>query len=179
MNCQTGKRIFLSRLEGFTLIEIILVLMIFSVITALAIPNFRQVFQKIQVKTAAYDIVYAMRYAQSRAVTFQRVVRFEFSNDFTRYWLSESLDEDTEDEPMVSGQKFNRLSGRFGRTFSVPKDVFINAQESILSFYPDGKIDRQLLSVCPKGKKDRCVMITTNAQRGRVRIYENQDEFKE
>ena len=58
-----------SRLEGFTLIELIIVLVILSVITALVAPKLTQSLSRMNVESTARRVASALRLARSLAVT--------------------------------------------------------------------------------------------------------------
>jgi len=58
-----------SRPEGFTLIELIIVLVILSVITALVVPRLTQSLSRMNVESTARRVASALRLARSLAVT--------------------------------------------------------------------------------------------------------------
>jgi len=58
-----------SRLEGFTLIELIIVLVILSVITALVVPSLTRSLSRMNVESTARRVASALRLARSLAVT--------------------------------------------------------------------------------------------------------------
>ena len=150
---------------GFTLIEIILVLLLLAIVSGLTVPNFSKTYQRLELKKAANDIAYLMRYAQSRAIAKGHQIRFEFAEDFTGYELKEqSSDKKQADE------EFKNISGRLGNHFQVPQILHVSSEDTVINFFPDGTIDKQRISVCSV-KEEKCFTISTQEQRGRVLVF--------
>ncbi len=152
--------------RGFTLIEIILVLVILGVIAGLTVPRIGQNFIELQLKRTANDLSYLMRYAQSRAITKNRMVRLEFDDNFSKVWLTQSTEEASPEE---DNKSFERITGRLGRTLTVPDKIYLEAETVPVQFYPDGSMDRVRLYVCHE--KD-CLTVSTQEQRGAVRVFD-------
>ena len=70
--------------KAFTLIEMLLVLIILSVIVGLTVPNFGKSVNTFELKKTANDIVYLVRWAQSRAINENVNYQLAFLNDFTK-----------------------------------------------------------------------------------------------
>ena len=152
--------------SGFTLIEIILVVLLVTVIIGLTVPNFSSAYNNLQLQNTTDHLAYLMRYAQGRAVTHNREVRLEFDEEHLHYWL-------TEQEEMIGASEaektFNQISGRLGRMFVIPKDIEVRMEAMGISFYPDGRIEKDHIYLC---YHDRCYLISTKERRGYVQIYE-------
>ena len=172
-----------SRTGGFTLIEILLVVVIMAVITVLTIPNFSRTYAGIELRTAADDLAYRMRYAQSYAVTKNTRARLEFDPLFTQYWLTRTTGsllpagrrEQSGDD--TAPDAFERLTGRLGQSVSLPRDVRLSFEDGdpVLFFYPDGTIDKRRISLC---RGDDCVFVSTQKQRGQVHVFKQSDESR-
>jgi len=149
--------------RGFTLIEIILVVVIFSVVIVLAVPNLGSTYSSMLMKKQAEDIVYLMRYAQSRAIIKSVFVRLIFDADYTKYRLlqSRSEDEDVDIDDIV----FVPFSGRFSRSHKIPNDINVESDSQEINFYPDGKIDKSNIGIC---REEKCYTVSTEKQRGHV-----------
>ena len=161
---------------AFTLIEILLVVVIMAVIAVLAVPNFSRTYAGIELRKAADDLAYRMRYAQSYAITKNTRARLEFDPLFTQYWLTRptgSLREQSEDE--AAQDAFERLTGRLGQSISLPRDVRLSFEDGdpSLFFYPDGTIDKRRISLC---RGEDCVFVSTQKQRGQVHVFKQSDE---
>lgn len=71
----------ISRRSAFTLIELLLVLVIIGVLTAVSVPSFVRSMKGNRLKTAARTVAAAGRYARSMAVLHQRPVAVTFQID--------------------------------------------------------------------------------------------------
>ena len=74
------------RPRGFTLVEILLVVMLIGLAAGLAVPNFSGSFSSLQLRETAENLGYLMRYAQSRAIIRRQPCRLEFNIDNTKPW---------------------------------------------------------------------------------------------
>ena len=143
--------------RSFTLIEILLVAVILAVIAVLAVPNFSRTYAGIELRKAADDLAYRMRYAQSYAITKNTRARLEFDPLFTQYWLAADRFPSAKGSPReeqsgddTAQDAFERLTGRLGQSISLPRDVRLSFEDGdpSLSFYPDGTIDKRRISLC-------------------------------
>lgn len=152
-------------LRGFTLVEILLVVLILGILAGAALPRLSHTYRQLQWQKAAEDLRDLMRYAQGRAAASGCPLRLEFAGDYSSYWLTQSS---------CGGQNevqetFARFPGRLGGTFSVPKGISVTPEAAQVVFYPDGQIDKTEVSVCAGG---RCRIVSTKEQRGYVWILE-------
>jgi len=150
---------------GFTIIEVMLVMVILVIITGLAAPNFSNTYAGIQLKVTTDDIAYLMRYAQSRAVARGNEIRIEFDSSLRVYWITEEEQSDT----YASDKMFNRITGRLGKKNKIPEMLNLEIEKPSIHFFPDGTIEKVLFNVC---LKEQCRIISTKEQRGAVRVYE-------
>jgi prepilin-type N-terminal cleavage/methylation domain-containing protein len=157
----------LSVRSGFTLVELLLVLVLLVVAASFALPNFSRSYQDLLTQRVVEDLVYSMRYAQSRAVVQEQFVCLTLADDQRSYWLEELTSVDRE-----TGQEFSTpLPGSWGRLKKIPEQIRIENLERI-HFYPDGTIEKAAFSVC---REQRCQTISTREQRGRVVVYEGNE----
>ena len=168
----------IKRPQGFTLIEILLVVVIMAVIAVLAVPNFSRTYAGIELRKAADDLAYRMRYAQSYAITRNTLTRLEFDPFFTQYWLTRQSGDET------AQGAFERIPGRMGEITGIPRDAQVSFAEGgpALYFYPDGTMDKRRISFCralpvplrgtySAGRQgDECFFVSTQKQRGQVLI---------
>lgn len=157
----------LRNIAGLTAVEMLLVVLILSVVTAMTVPSFRQTYGRFRLRKTAEDLAYVMRYAQSRAIAKNRPMRLELNADLTSYFLAQKTEGD------ASAEDFERFSGRIGRNFQIPEDIKVQTEGSYVFFWPDGNIDRQSLEVC---RDTQCLTVSTKEQRGYVRIIEQQTQ---
>jgi prepilin-type N-terminal cleavage/methylation domain-containing protein len=155
-----------SSLTGFTMIEIMLVVLILSILAGLTLPHFSRTYKNFELTKETQDLAYAMRYAQSRAVTKGKEMRLEFSPDFSSYQLAEEVEGDL---PQEAERSFKAIHGRWGRVFQLPAPIKIESEEMYVHFYADGSMDKRHVFIC---RDEPCLTISTKEQRGHVRIFE-------
>ena len=74
MTLRTGRRRSNSRFAGFTLIEMMLIVVIMLLASAMAIPSFVRSYRGAKLRTAARTVVMVHRHARSMAVLGQKEV---------------------------------------------------------------------------------------------------------
>jgi type II secretory pathway pseudopilin PulG len=158
----------LNMVEGFTLLEILLVTVILLVMAGAVLPNFSSVWQRLSLKKSVEEFVYLLRYAQSRAVTTNLRHRMNVVIDGSgmEYWLTQ---EDYVEEGETE-EHWARLEGRYGRTTRLPPGFEVNGSDSPVDFFPDGIISPFELTMCDTRKY--CYLLSTTKQRGRVHVFE-------
>ena len=101
-----GRRLDFS--EGFTFIELMIVVVIIGVISAMAIPRFGRIMDSLKLKTSGREIISALRLARSYAVTQKSQFGVYFDPEINQYVLFKdksnpgSLTYDTNDSAMQS-----------------------------------------------------------------------------
>ena len=143
---------------GFTLLELILVMVILTIVLAMSGPSLRGFFASRKAKDTAAHILAFTQYARSQAVCEGIIYRVNFDLDERLLWLT----------AWQSGD-FRRLKTEFGKVFELPKDLdieLINLEEDretrdiFLKFTPQGTVtpgtvrlmdtsDRAIEVMCP------------------------------
>jgi len=152
---------------GFTFIEIIVVVLLLSVVASVIIPSFRNSFKKIKLQNSINTMVYVMRYAQSRAITKNLLVRLEIDCGRGSYFLSEQKELLHQDEEVV----FKKVSHKMGRKFTIANGLQFNSEHENILFYSDGDIEKKQIKIC--GDLD-CFTVSTREQKGHVNVFESQ-----
>ena len=98
MRTQSDNRASRSLPRGFTLIELVIVLTIFALMTAAVVPIYHGSITWTRSDRAIRDFLALMKYAQERALTDQVEHRFYMDYETGGYWLLR-LGEDEDEEP--------------------------------------------------------------------------------
>lgn len=145
---------------GFTLVEMLLVVVLLGVIAGLTVPSFKKSFSGIELKNQTQDLVYLMRYAQSRSVTKRINVRLNLDMNGRKYFLTESDEENP--------QNYSPVKGRMGEPQALSSKLQLESKDLKIDFYPDGTIDKTQIRIC----LDReCNVVSTQEQRGNVHYF--------
>jgi type II secretion system protein H len=135
MSLKDGKRHY-SGLEGFTLLELILVMVIISTVLAMAAPSLRGFFSSRKIHDAAANVLSLVRYARSQAIAEGVTYRLNFDSDKGVYWLTSNKE-----------GAFSGLKNEFGREFMLPDDTTVQLEtekkekgdaEKYIAFFPQG-----------------------------------------
>jgi prepilin-type N-terminal cleavage/methylation domain-containing protein len=122
--------------RGFTLLELILVMVILSTVLAMSAPSLRGFFGSRQTHDTAAQILALTQLARSQAISEGIVYRLNFDTRERTYWLT----------AQQSGT-FEELKTEFGRIFTLPKDMVMELEdvqeedtEKFLVFTPQGTV---------------------------------------
>ena len=122
---------------GFTLLELVLVMLIVCTLLAIAAPSLRGFFASRETKDAAAQIIALTNLAQTQAISQGRVYRLNLDLEEGTYWL-------TVQEEGV----FCALNNEFGRLFSLPNETVAKLEmeatpqsvtSNYIEFYPEGR----------------------------------------
>jgi prepilin-type N-terminal cleavage/methylation domain-containing protein len=123
---------------GFTLLELVLVMLLIAVMLAMAVPSLRGFLSNSRSRDAVSQIVSLAQWARARAAADSNVYRLNVNA--TSYWLT-----------MQDGEKFIPIGTDFGRTFGLPEGIRIEVipldtnissdaiDASGITFYPNGR----------------------------------------
>lgn len=162
-----------SRQRGFTLLELVLVMVIIGTVLAMAAPSLRRFFASRETEDAAASIVALTRLARSQAVAEGRAYRLNFDLKETTYWLTAQTE-----------GAFRALPSEFGRAFRLPEGAELElkvegvpADRDYVSFQPTGRTDTATIRL--KGRQGESVEIAclspTESYKV-VAVAEGQDE---
>ena len=129
---------------GFSLMELILVMVVMCVALAVAAPSLRGYFASRQVWDAAGQIVALTKYARARAASEGRVYRVNVDTKDGLYWLTAR-----------TSAGFESLNSEFGRVFALPAgasmawvlDGGADAAREWIAFHPDGRSEAVRLRI--------------------------------
>ena len=103
---------------GFTLLELILVMLILTTVLGLAGPSLKGFFSMRQIEATAAQIVALTKFAQSQAVCEGRIYRLNLDVIHRTYWLT-IQDQGAFIDPQTE----------WGRVFQLPEDVGLEVQD--------------------------------------------------
>ncbi len=111
----------LRAFRGFTIIEVILVILLFGVLTALAVPRAFKVSPRQEVHQAARQLTRDLEQARLRAISTKRIVRVSFdqSNDFYAAFMDVSAERSASVSETADEARAARFLAR-GRLGGVP-----------------------------------------------------------
>ena len=120
--------------RGFTLLELIVVLLVLSVLFAMAAPTMSGFGAGRQAKQAASQIVSLARWAREQAISEGRAYRLNFDPANQAYFVTAS-----------NGAMFEPVPVEFGRVFTLPEGVALTFEipqvggMPCLEFLPSGR----------------------------------------
>ena len=143
-----------ERRDGFTLIELMTVIVIIAIMTALMIPEMRGTFQDALLRSNSRKLIDVFGLAYSRAVSLNQMRRVQLDEKSGRYLVEKQVSENglmnfvpAEDMPDDKGTLDPRVTITFHRPDELtPKadamqgptpDETLNSPTTI-NFYPDG-----------------------------------------
>lgn len=113
--------------HGFTLLEILLVVVIVAIVVSIATPQFRKSLTTIQLANTTQDIATLMRFLRAKASTEKINCQLKFDIAGGEYFSQQ-----------VSGGKIVR----FGSSRPIPQGINITSTVNPVKFYSDGSIDK-------------------------------------
>ena len=151
--------------RGFTLVELLVVLVLIGLISALVAPRLTGSLPKLQLQTVARKISAALRYARSQAVTENRTYTAVFDFEHNRlYVVDRMMASELDFEDM---QKTAQESGLRKKTYDLPRDVALKTaslgQEEVtadifaLFFYSTGGSSGGTVTLA-SGKDKKCLI---------------------
>jgi len=150
------------REKGLTFIELILVISILSILTAISTPLFRRTFDNLQVRNLCLDISKLSKYVQERAIMEQVIHRIDFDVNNKEYWVSIAKDP-------LNPEKFITLNNRLGRKRRFSTNILLECAKPYAVFYPDGRVDELTMYVA--GADGEVYTLTNKETTGYVKIF--------
>jgi len=127
----------LSTRVGFSLLELIAVMVIVAAVLAIAMPRMRGFFASRHLEHAATELLALTRYARTMAVSLGRPYRLNIDGHDHKYFLT-----------TPGEQGYEQPANDFGRTYEFAKGIEIEwidsdepSKRGYLEFWPDGQVD--------------------------------------
>lgn len=131
-----------ERARGFTLLELVLVMLVMSIAVAVAAPSLRNFIHGRKSADAAAHVIALGQYARTQAVSTGAVYRLNVDTSSGGYWLTAQR-----------GAGFAELGNEFGRHFGFPEGTAAQwlstaaGQRDYIDFHPDGRVEAGTLEV--------------------------------
>ena len=133
------ESIMIRHSQGFTLLELMLVLFIAALVAAVAVPNVEPAIAKMQMRAATQDVASALRHTRGHAMESGREAEFVLNVN----------------------QHFYKVAGRH-KPYSLPSmvkislftaDFLMSEGQGSIIFYPDGSSSGGRVSLQGSGEK--------------------------
>jgi type II secretion system protein H len=181
--------------RGFTLIELMVVLVIIAIMTAVIIPEMRGTFEEALLRSTARKLVNVFSLAYSRAVTVNQLHRVRLDRKTGRYTMERTVREGEEGSGFVpvrdiagsEGELDTRITIEFRRSEEPPAEgretqgPVISEEESrnqdtrdVIAFHPDGTADSGELLL--RDREGFRLVLRINPTTARVQIIELERE---
>ena len=160
--------------KGFTLLELMLVIVVMGIMAAASLPAFSGVFAETRLRTATSGLASTVNFAGRLAVTERLGCRVNCRLEEGSYWLT------VEKDPVSSPGTYSKLEGHLGRVrllpqgikltkLSTPRGVSSEGEDYILA-QPDGKMEKALLHL--RNEKGETYSIFASKTFGRVKTFD-------
>ncbi|MDI6782846.1 MAG: prepilin-type N-terminal cleavage/methylation domain-containing protein [bacterium] len=135
---------------GFTLLEILIVLVIVTLIIGFAIPNFRGAFEQTKLESASRNLVTMLGTAQHLSVIHRLMFQVKFDSNKQEYQIipDSSLLKDNDELPNYARRRKLPDGVKFGTiTIRAPGTPETGGGTQFLAFYPNGGSDGAVISL--------------------------------
>jgi len=149
---------------GFTLLELILVMVIICTVLAMAAPSLRGFFASRQTTDAAAQMVALAQYARAQATAQGTTYRLNVDTQAGKYWLTSQ-----------TAGAFVALPSEFGRVFLLPEGTRAEwespaeaSAQGWVAFYADGRSDTAEIQLTGRQGEKVTVACVSPAERFHV-----------
>lgn len=173
------------RVRGFSLIELLLVMVLLSVIASLSVPSFKGFFLNTEIQDSARKLSDLMRLAQVVSVSRVKKARILCQEDqqdensvLCRIQIPKITGEDAVefqtffDDPLrplpgETEQEWESLTGRWGVQQTIDMPLVFSPDGTQILFFPDGSMAPVTITGC---RAQKCFKIFTTHKRGAVGV---------
>jgi type II secretory pathway pseudopilin PulG len=139
---------------AITFVELLIVIIIIGILSAVSIPNFKKSFEKFALDSFVKDLYCLNCYLKQSAISQGKIYCLNISRDSKPPQLYATY---------KKNDGFERMKGRFGKLYKLPKEVnifSIEPQDRLnIYFYPDGSVDNVTFIFKNKFKEEASLSI--------------------
>lgn len=158
---------------AFTLIELIVVVAMLGVLTAMVVPIYGGSMASMRIRNTQSDIVSLIEYIQERAVTDGREYRLYFDKPENLYWVMYLVGRDGEEK------NFEPETREYGRERYLPEGLIVERLKAkkdrkrnanYIACYPNGACDAATIVLAEAANRRRHVTIKTTGVMGKLEV---------
>jgi type II secretion system protein H len=143
--------------DGFTLVELMVVIAIIGIMTAMMIPEMKGTFQDALLRSTSRELINVFDLAYSRAVSLNQLRRVRLDEKSGRYFVEKQVTENgrenfvpADDVPGNKGELDPRITVEFHQPGEISPETDTASEaanpendsgEAAIAFYPDGTAD--------------------------------------
>jgi type II secretion system protein H len=122
---------------GFSLIELLVVIVLMAVLTAMIVPEMRGTFEDARLRSTGRKLASAMNLAHSRAVTLQQAHRLALDAQSGRFAV-ERMARETEGSGFIPVSDVPGGTGELDKRITLELSKDTEGDPNTVSFYPNG-----------------------------------------
>jgi len=167
--------------RGFTLLELIIVMMILGVMVALAIPSFVKFYKQQESQQMVATISRVFRFAQQESILKREVRTVGIDFEQNAYFIkADPLPGDYRSEIRMRHKTRLPKGFEFKSLLYVWQEKEERSERGFFSFYPNGTADKVKLVIRQfnpeTGRTRNHFVLRTNDLTGRVNVWEKKDD---
>lgn len=153
--------------RGFTFVELIFIIALITIITAVSIPQFKRSFDSLVLQNFISDFTALAGYAQAKAVSSGSEVRVNLDLPQKRFLIEDRLESQG-----AYGE--SEVEWEAGKEKRIPDSVLVDLKESAdkIVFYPDGSSDKAEFEV--SGRYNKKYLVSVEPGTGCVNVKETE-----
>jgi len=145
--------------QGFTLVELAVVLMILAVVLGLVLPEASSFLFRSDLKASSRRLAGAVSYARSQAMLEGRLWELTLDLDTASFWAA-ALDKEGSSSDLDTVRK-RTLAGdvRFMDVKKLPDETMRAAGRVVLHFHPKGLVEPAVIHLAGPGKQIQTIFV--------------------